>query len=61
MAIKIKAYEFEGTKYVSVDTINADGKWIERAFEYTDNDKLETILALIEKAVNEVTEHDSSR
>ena len=60
MAIKIKTFEEDGLKYVSVETYKND-KWIEQSFEYTDSDTIEMVVALIEKAVNDVLEHDPSR
>ena len=60
MAIKIKAFELEGEKYISVETYKND-KWVEQSFEYTDNDTIEMVVALIEKAVNDILEYDPSR
>lgn len=53
MQIKIKTFEHEGSKYVSVEKIT-DDKWTERSFEYTDQDKIELILNLLEVELNKV-------
>lgn len=60
--IKIRPYieEESGVKYISVET-HKEGKIVEQSFEYTDQDKVSIIVALIEKAVNDVIDHDPSR
>jgi hypothetical protein len=49
--ITIKSFEQDGAKYISCTTYK-DDKWFERAFEYTDNDKVSTIVKLIEADIN---------
>jgi hypothetical protein len=51
--ITIKSFEQDGAKYISCSTIK-DDKWFERAFEYTDNDKIETILLLLADNINQI-------
>lgn len=51
--IRIKLYEFEGNKYISVHTIK-DDKWFEKSFEYIDNDKLSVILSMVETNINSI-------
>lgn len=49
--IDIKTFTQDGSKYISCASIKND-KWFERAFEFTDNDKIETIVSLLEMNIN---------
>ena len=53
--ITIKSFEFEGAKYISCSKY-VGKTWQEESFEYTDNDKLSTIISLLESSVNKINE-----
>lgn len=53
MQIRIREFEQDGTKYISVDRMEGN-IWIEKSFEYINSDPLKTILSLLEININKI-------
>lgn len=53
MQIRIRQFEQDNSKYISVDRLEND-KWFEKSFEYLDSDPLKMIISLIEVNLNKI-------